>query len=89
MTNPGESALSEINAKSDGPEAEVSDDSTKRVNSLWKVGARVSPGGMENTVINAVSIGSAVPVIKLLTSLLGQTLSNSFSKRFSFGNRLL
>ena len=26
--------------------------------SLWKVGAHVSPGGTENTVINAVSIGS-------------------------------
>ena len=55
----------EINAESDGLEleAEVSVDSTspKRVDSLWKVGAHVSAaGGMENTVTNAVSIGSVM-----------------------------
>ena len=59
------SALSEINAKSDGPlaEAEVSGDSTftKRVDSLWKVGAHMSAaGGMKNTVTNAASIGSVI-----------------------------
>ena len=57
------SALSEINTKSDGPEVEISDDGKfpERVDSLWKVGAHVSAaGGMENTVTNAVSIGSVM-----------------------------
>jgi hypothetical protein len=56
-------ALSDINADSEGLEAEISDDSTspKRIDSLWKVGAHVSAaGGMENTVTNAASIGSVM-----------------------------
>ena len=54
-------AQSEINAKSKGQNAEVLDDSTfqKRVDSLWKVGGIVSVGGgVEDTVTNAVRIGS-------------------------------
>ena len=83
------SAPSEINAESDAPEAEVSRDSTipKRVDSLWKVGANVSGGvkknRMENTVTNAVSIGSVnasmVPLIKHLTWLLIFIRANSFA----------
>jgi hypothetical protein len=79
------SALSEINAKSDEPEAEVSRDITspKRVDSLWKVGAYVSEdGGMENTVTNAVSIGSVStdgPVIKTFDPLATFIRANSFA----------
>jgi AP endonuclease-1 len=45
------------------PEAKVLDDTTvlKRADSLWKVGAHVSAaGGMENTVTNAVNMGSVM-----------------------------
>ena len=70
--------------RSDRPEeAEVSRDSTfpKRVDSLWKVGASVlGAGGIENTVTEAVSIGSVNAdwsiVITPLTRLFR---ANSFS----------
>ena len=98
------SVSSEINAaKSVRPEeAKVSNDngSPKRVDSLWKVGAQVSAaGGIENTVTNAVSIGSVnahwqigLVIVNLLTRLpplLGQTLSESFSDCLCDGNHLL
>ena len=56
------SALSEIN-NAESEEAEVSRDITfpKRVDSLWKVGAKVSvDGGIENAVTNAAGIGSVI-----------------------------
>ena len=74
----------EINNESDWPlaEAKASEDSTfpKRVDSPWKVGAHVSAaGGVENTVTNAVSIGS----VTQRWSLLYQTF-DSFARANSF-----
>ena len=57
------SVLREINNTESPEEAEVSRDSTfpKRLDSLWKVGAKVSgDGGIENAVTNAASIGSVM-----------------------------
>jgi AP endonuclease-1 len=59
QTRKSSSLSSEINTEAD---TEISDDSIpKRFDSLWKVGARASAaGGIENTVTNAVSIGSVI-----------------------------
>ena len=74
-------AQNEINNKPLA-EAEVSADSSfpKRADSLWKVGAHVSAGGgVENTVTNAVSIGS----VTQRWSLLYQTF-DSLARANSF-----
>ena len=75
-----------INNTESPEEAEVSRDCTfpKRLDNLWKVGAKVSgDGGIENAVANAASIGSVMhrlfPYYQNFDSLATFIRVNSFS----------